>query len=47
MVWRNKHRTGRKKRERIAALKKGPIITAVEIGRYISDKTKQQLRRSA
>jgi len=47
MVWRNKHRAGRRKRERIAALRKGPIITSVETGQYITDKTKQQLRRSA
>jgi len=47
MVWRNKHRAGRRKRERIAALKKGPVISSVETGRYISDKAKQQLRRSA
>jgi len=38
MVWRNKHRAGRKKRERIATLTKGPTITSVEAGRYISDK---------
>jgi len=47
MVWRTKHRAGRRKRERIAALKKGPVISSVETGRYISDKAKQQLRRSA
>jgi len=47
MVWRNKHRAGRRKRERIIALKKGPIITSVEIGQFVSDEIKQQLRRSA
>jgi len=47
MVWRNKHRAGRRKRERIAALKKGPIITSVESGQFVSDELKQQLRRSA
>jgi len=47
MVWRNKHRAGRRKRERIAALKKGPVISSVETGQYISDKAKQQLRRNA
>jgi len=30
MVWRNKHRAGRRKRERIAASKKQPTIIAVE-----------------
>jgi len=47
MVWRNKNRAGRRKRERIAALKKGPIITSVETGQYITDKIKQQFRRNA
>jgi len=47
MVWRNEHTAGRRKRERIAALKKGPIITSVEIGQFVSDKIKQQLRLSA
>jgi len=48
MVWRNKHRTGRRKRERIAALKqKQPIITAIETGHFIADKAKLQLRRAA
>jgi len=47
MVWRKKHRAGRRKRERIAALRKGPTITSVEIGQYISEKTKQRLHRSA
>jgi len=47
MVWRNKHRAGRRKRERIAALQKGLTITSVETGHYISERTKQQLRRAA
>jgi len=33
MVWRKKHRAGRRRHERIAALKqKQPIITTVETG---------------
>jgi len=47
MVWRTKNRAGRRKRERIAALKKSPIITSIETGQYVTDKIKQQLRRSA
>jgi len=47
MVWRNKHRAGRRKRERIAALWKGPTITSVETGQYTSEQTRQHLRRSA
>jgi len=47
MVWRTKNRAGRKKRERIAALKKGPTITSIETGQYVTDKIKQQLRRNA
>jgi len=46
MVWRNKHRAGRRKRERIAALQKRPTIIAIETGHYI-DQAKQQLRRAA
>jgi len=44
---RNKHRAGRRKRKRIAALQKGPTITSVGTGNYISERTKQQLRRAA
>jgi len=47
MVWRTKNRAGRRKREKIAALKKGPKITSVETGRYITDEIRQQFRRSA
>jgi len=47
MVWRNKHRAGRRKRERIAALRKGPVITSIESGQFISDEIRQQLRLSA
>jgi len=48
MVWRNMHRAGCRKRERIAVLKqKQPIITAIETGYFIADKAKQQLRRAA
>jgi len=47
MVWRNKHRAGRRKRERIAALQKRPIITAVETGHFLTDRMRQQLRRAA
>jgi len=47
MVWRNKHRAGRRKRERIAASKKQPTIIAVEKGYFLSDRTKQQLQRAA
>jgi len=47
MVWRTKNRAGRRKREKIAALRKGPKITSVETGRYITDELKQQLRRNA
>jgi len=46
MVWRNKHRSGRRKRERIAALQRQPKITAIESGQFISDRTKQQLQRA-
>jgi len=47
MVWRNRHRAGRRKRERIATLQKQPKITAIETGDFISDHAKQQLRRAA
>jgi len=48
MVWRKKHCAGRRKRERIAVLKqKQPIITAVEIGHFITDKTRRELHRAA
>jgi len=47
MVWRNKHRADRRKRERIAALQKGRTIISIETGHYISERTKQQLRRAA
>jgi len=46
MVWRNHHRAGRRKREHIAALQKRPIITTVETGNFLTDRTKQQLRRA-
>jgi len=46
MVWRNKHRASRRKREHIAALQKRPTITAVETGHYVTDRTKH-LRRAA
>jgi len=45
MIWRNKHRAGRKKR--IAALQKRSTIVAVKTGHYIADQAKQQLRRAA
>jgi len=47
MVWRNKHRAGRRKREHIAALRKQPIITEIESGKFISDHAKRQLLRAA
>jgi len=47
MVWRNKHRAGRRKRERIIALQNQPKITAIESGHFVSDHTKRQLRRAA
>jgi len=47
MVWRKKHRAGRKKRERIAASQKGPIITSVETGQFLTETTRQHLRRRA
>jgi len=47
MVWRNKHRAGRRKRERIAALQKHPKITEIESGKFISEHAKRQLRRAA
>jgi len=47
MVWRNKHRAGRRKRERIAELQKRPTITAIETGQFLSDSAKQKLRRAA
>jgi len=47
MVWRNKHRASRRKRERIAALQKQPKITAVESGQFISEHAKRQLQRTA
>jgi len=47
MVWRNKHRAGRRKRERIAALQRQPKITAVVSGQFISEHAKQQLQRAA
>jgi len=47
MVWRTKNRAGRRKREKIAALRKGPKIISVETGRYISDELKRQLQRNA
>jgi len=37
--------SGRRKRERIAALQKQPIITAIEIGYFITDK--RNIRRAA
>jgi len=36
MVWRNKHRVGRWKRERITALQKRPTIIAVQTSHYIA-----------
>jgi len=47
MVWRNHHRAGRRKRERIATLQKRPTITAIETGHFLTVLTKQQLRRAA
>jgi len=47
MVWRNKHRAGRRKRERIVVLQKQPKITAVESGQFISEHAKRQLQRAA
>jgi len=47
MVWHNNHRAGRRKRERIAALQKRPIITAIETGQFLSDNAKQKLQRAA
>jgi len=45
MVRRNHHRAGRRKRERIATLQRRPTIIAVEIGHYIADQAKRQLRQ--
>jgi len=47
MVWRNKHRGGRRERERIAVLQRQPKITAVESGQFISEHAKRQLQRAA
>jgi len=47
MVWRNRHRAGHRKRERIITLQKQPKITAIKTGDFISDHAKQQLRRAA
>jgi len=47
MVWRNKHRAGRRKRECIAALQRQPKITAVESGQFISEHAKRQLQWAA
>jgi len=50
MVWLvdKKHRAGRRKHERIAALKqKQSIITAIETGHFMIDEAKRQLRRAA
>jgi len=44
MIWRKKHCAGRRKREHIVALKqKQLIITAIEIGHFITDKAKHHL----
>jgi len=47
MVWRNHHRAGRKKRERIALLRKRPTIIAIETGQFLPDSVKQKLQRAA
>jgi len=47
MVWRNKHRAGRRKREHIAALQRQPKITTVESGQFIIEHAKRQLQRAA
>jgi len=47
MVWRNHHRAGRRKRERIAILQKRPTITAIETGQFLSDSAKRKLQRAA
>jgi len=46
MVWRNKHRADRRKRERITASLKRPTITSVETEQYIFEQTRQRLRRA-
>jgi len=47
MVWRNKHRADRRKRERIAALQRQPKITTVESSQFISEHAKRQFQRTA
>jgi len=47
MVWRNHHRAGRGKRERIAALQKRPTITSIETGQFLTENQKRKFRRAA